>query len=253
MRLTQELSRLYRVPHPAHEAPTSLVGADGQVRALVLEIARPADWAALSAVWQGAQADLELPAAAIAVSGTDGLQLWFSVSEPVPVREAAAFLQGLHRRYLPGVPAKRVHLYPQPASDAAEAWVHAPQVPALQASGNWSAFISADLPAVFADEPWLDIAPNPEHQADILNRLRSMSLAQFHHALALLAPAEQAERDEAWVAATAPSPTHDAGAADPRAFLLHVMNDPRVEMQHRIEAAKVLLAHGTSAKANTPS
>lgn len=249
MRLTQELSRLYRVAHPAHEAPTSLVGADGHVCALILEIARPADWAVLSAAWQGAQADLELPAAAIAVSGTDGLQLWFSVSEPVPVREAAAFLQGLHHRYLPGVPAKRVHLYPQPASDAARAWAHAPQVPALQASGNWSAFISADLPAVFADEPWLDLPPNPEQQADILSRLRSISRPQFQQALALLGTAPQPEDTAHPVRATAATPAQEAEAADPRAFLLQVMHNPQIDMQHRIEAAKVLLAHGAGAKA----
>ncbi|WP_138516402.1 hypothetical protein [Rhodoferax bucti] len=249
MRLTQELSRLYRVPHPAHEAPTSLVGADGHVRALVLEIARPADWAALSAAWQGAQADLELPAAAIAVSGTEGLQLWFSVSEPVPVLEAAAFLQGLHRRYLPGVPAKRVHLYPQPASDAAQVWVHAPQVPALQASGNWSAFISADLPAVFADEPWLDLPPNPEQQADILGRLRSITRPQFQQALALLGPALRPEDTAPSVRAATATTAQEMESTGPRAFLLRVMNDPQIEMQHRIEAAKVLLAHGAGAKA----
>ena len=59
----------------------SLVTPGGRVRALVLELGRPADWDALLAVWQGVQADLALPAPTIAVSGTDAYQLWFSVAQ----------------------------------------------------------------------------------------------------------------------------------------------------------------------------
>ena len=54
---------------------------------MVLELTGPADWDVLSAVWRGVQADLELPAPAIAVSGTDGLQLWFSLEAPVPAAQ----------------------------------------------------------------------------------------------------------------------------------------------------------------------
>lgn len=246
MRLTQELQRLYRVPHPVSGTQGMLVDGANFVRALVLEIARPADWAALSAVWQGAQTDLELPAAAIAVSGTDGLQLWFSTAEPVPAHEAATFLDGLQRRYLPTTPSRRVQRHPRPATDAAAPWVHAQEVPVVQNNGNWSAFISPDLPAVFADEPWLDLPPNPEQQADILSRLRSISPTQFRHALALLGTAPLSEST---TQPQAPAPASKAEVSAPQAFLLRVMHDPQIDMQHRIEAAKVLLAHGSGTKA----
>lgn len=246
MRLTQELQRLYRVPHPVSGTQGMLVDGANFVRALVLEIARPADWTALSAVWQGAQTDLELPAAAIAVSGTDGLQLWFSTAEPVPAHEAATFFDGLQRRYLPTTPSRRVQRYPRPATDAAAPWVHAQEVPVVQNNGNWSAFISADLPAVFADEPWLDLPPNPEQQADILSRLRSISPTQFRHALALMGTAPP---PESTIQPRAPAPASMAEASAPQAFLLQVMQDPQIDMQHRIEAAKVLLAHGSGTKA----
>ena len=100
-RLHTELHRLYLPPAVAaaavdggsasgdSPAGADLVDADGQVRAMVLELARPADWATLSAVWAGVQADLHLPAPAIAASGLDGIQLWFSLAQAVPVAQAA--------------------------------------------------------------------------------------------------------------------------------------------------------------------
>ena len=77
-RLQTELERLYLA------APASLADAQGRVRALVLEAVLPASWDRLSAVWQGVQAELELPAPAIAVSGTDGVQLWFAERHQPP-------------------------------------------------------------------------------------------------------------------------------------------------------------------------
>jgi hypothetical protein len=52
--LQAELNRLYL-------EESSLIAPDGRVRALVLDLARPADWNVLSAVWQGVQTDLPLP------------------------------------------------------------------------------------------------------------------------------------------------------------------------------------------------
>ena len=77
-RLAREFQRLYG---PA-DAPAAAAG--NAVRALVLDVARPADWRPLAAVWQGVQADLGLPAPAIVANGSDGLQLWFSLAQPVP-------------------------------------------------------------------------------------------------------------------------------------------------------------------------
>jgi len=103
-RLQAELQRLY---FSGPEEP-ALAGADGRVRAMVLELARPASWDRLATLWRGVQADLELPAPAIAVSGIDGYQLWFSLSEPVPAARATAFLESLRRRYLGDVAPERI-------------------------------------------------------------------------------------------------------------------------------------------------
>ena len=63
---------------------------DSGPRALMLALAQPGSWAGLAKVWQGVQADLELPAPAIAVSGTDSYQLWFSLAQPVAAQVSAA-------------------------------------------------------------------------------------------------------------------------------------------------------------------
>ncbi len=115
-RLQAEFQRLY-LPHspdgPAIDCGESgLIGADGRVRAMVLGLARPADWKTLSALWRGVQADLKLPAPAIAVNGIDGYQLWFSLSEPVPVAHAQAFLDGLRQRYLGNIALDRLAMLP---------------------------------------------------------------------------------------------------------------------------------------------
>ena len=105
--LQTELRRLYLAP-------------EGQVRALVLELARPADWSRLAQVWQGVQADLGWPAPAIAVNGVDGYQLWFSMAEPVPALEGAVFLDALRRHYLGQVTASRISLAPSLAAPEAQ-------------------------------------------------------------------------------------------------------------------------------------
>ena len=166
-RLQTELQRLYLPRGPASQAPDAahagLIGPDGQSRAMVLELARPADWTVLCAVWQGVQADLDLPAPAIVVSGRDGVQLWFSLAQAVPAVQAAAFLGALRVRYLGGVDPGRLRLLPQPDAAAPMQVAHAQPVPAAQgADGRWSAFVAQDLAPVFAEEPWLDMPPNPE-------------------------------------------------------------------------------------------
>jgi hypothetical protein len=207
---------------------------------MVLELARPADWAALSKVWQGVQADLELPAPAIAVSGTDGYQLWFSLSEPVPAPQAMTFLESLRVRYLSDIKTQRIAL--MPVADAASPLhaVHAMMVPALQANGShWSAFVAPDLAPVFAEEPWLDIPPGPEGQSDLLSRLKSIPAADFQRALERLRPATVPG-----AALPASGSTERVGASPgPKRFLLDVMNDETVALGLRIEAAKALLPY----------
>ena len=262
-RLQSELLRLY-LPRPAAEhaadpASAGLVDARGSTRALVLEVTRPADWEPLARVWRGVQADLELPAPAVAVSGTDGLQVWFSLAEPAPVRDAHAFLEALRLRYLPDLPPARVRLMPSEASTASAAAAHAALAPAEQAEeGRWSAFVAPDLAALFTETPWLDIAPGIDGQADLLCRLKSIGRDDIEAARAQLAPAEPAtqpataaEAAQRTASGVAPSARSEnqadnaraAGSLEPREFLLRVMRDESVQLALRIEAAKALLLH----------
>ena len=249
-RLTAEFSRLYLVPDPDSQEPGRLVATDGMVKAMVLEIARPADWAELSRVWNATQSELELPAAAIAVSGIDGLQLWFSVAEPVSAADAVEFLAALQNKYLSAIPAKRISAYPSSVSVSTESIVHARGVPAIrEGTGNWSAFVSSDLASVFGEEPWLDIPPNQDQQADILSRLKSMKLSQFRDVMNLLSGALTHETYPVGDAANKPRGSdaepsgYNTGTTSPKEFLTKVMNDPAVALRDRIEAAKALLAY----------
>ena len=239
-RLQSELHRLYLLPSPdAGEAADAaqLIDASGQVRALVIELARPADWEALSKVWRGVQADLQLPAPAIAVSGTDGLQLWLSLQEPVSAARAAGFLARLSSRYLADVPPARLRLMPSGTGEHR----HAPLVPAVQdATGNWSAFVAADLAPVFADTPWLDIPPGVEGQADLLARLQSIKPAAFDAAMQALQPVTSTPAPQDL---RPPRPGDEAPDVDPRRFLQQVLNDETAPLALRIEAAKALM-HG---------
>jgi len=206
----------------------------------VLELAHPADWSLLGEVWRGVQTDLALPAPAIAVSGVDGFQLWFSLVEPVDMALAADLLRALCHRYLPLVRADRLGLWPAPA-DAPS--THAPHtlrvqaVPMQRSESQWSAFVAPDLAPVFEDTPWLDIPPNEEGQADLLSRLQSIAPSDFEQALRQLG--------------LPPSPPTSAAnkrpnpKADAQQFLMQVMMTDTLSMADRIEAAKALLQHGS--------
>lgn len=246
-RLDLELHRLYRPPAPGPDAAAPLLAADGGLRALVLELHGPTDWPALARVWQGVQADLDLPAPAIAVNGDDGFQLWFSLAAPVPAALGAAFLGALRQRYLPDTPDRRLRQLP-----GAAGWHPGPvpaRQPGRQGDEQWSAFISQDLAPMFADTPWLDTPPNPDGQAGLLATLRSTSPGDWQQALETLglqqAPAEPAATDAVPAAAgtvpALPRFTAPGTEADPRRFLLAVMNDPAVPLALRIDAAKALL------------
>ena len=242
--LPAELSRLYL----AHDAEPGLIAPDGRVRAMVLELARPADWPLLSTLWRGVQTDLELPAPAIAVSGVDGYQLWFSLAEPVTATQALAFLEALRSRYLSLVAPGRLSMMPSVDAASPGNIQHALLVPALQpATGQWSAFVAPDLAAIFAEEPWLDLPPNPEAQAKVLARLECIKPAVFQTALALLNPVIRA--------ATAPIPSVadevQGNRLDPKNFLLSVMNDTTIELPLRIEAAKALLPYFEDRRGNS--
>jgi hypothetical protein len=255
-RLQAELHRLYLPHDPQQGAPgegPGTVGANAQVKAMMLELARPAGWNDLATVWRGVQADLQLPAPSIAVSGTDGFQLWFSLSEPIPVAQAIAFLESLRTRYLDGIAPNRIRMEPCPGGDATGHAQRDLLPPVERAAGQWSAFVAPDLAKLFADEPWLDVPPGSDAQADLLSHVDSMKTEDFQRALVLLGPAEapastQARDGGVGVGRPESGPMHASPAAvstgsNPRLFLLGIMNDPAIEMHLRIEAAKALLPY----------
>ncbi len=217
--------------------------AQGQVRALVLELARPADWSLMARVWRGVQADLQWPAPAIAVSGVDGYQLWFALRSPVSVDQAQACLKALCARYLPEVAPQRLRQWPELDATAPGGVRHAGVVPALhQPEGVWSAFVAPDLAPVFVDTPWLDIPPGADGQADLLAQINPIAPDDWARALAGLLPAPAPAQ-----MATPPGPpttaVHLGGThTDPERFLLDVMNNEAVDLALRIEAAKALLS-----------
>lgn len=257
--LQSEWQRLYGWPlsEPACTDPqgaSSTAPAD-RVRSMVMALTPPPHWQVLARVWRGLQSELGLPAPAIAVAGGAGLQLWFSWAEPVAMAQALAFIDALRLRYLPDVDAGRVH---------GQVLSAALPVPAeLNEPGRWSAFVAADLVAVFDDTPWLDVKPSDEGQAALLRGLLTMAPSAFDQACQQLgvhaapAPAVAEPRRAGLTGATPASDTLRAGSpaaeTDPRRFLLQVMNDSSVALALRIEAAKALLQHRAEAAKTTPA
>lgn len=253
-RLSYEWQRLYApAPTVGAEATTPadpideihLVDTQGRVRALALQLGRPADWSALSRVWQGVQLDLGWPAPAIAVSGTDGYLLWFSLTQAVPVAQARAVLAALQARYLGDIAAARVDLWPVPDASAPQGVRHARPIPAEpERPEQWSAFVAPDLAPVFNDTPWLDLPASLEGQADLLSHLASISPTEWEMGqmqlgvtTAATAPPEPSAPAVPLTAERAPTRPQ----TDPHRFLLDVMNNEAIEMSLRIEAAKALL------------
>lgn len=229
-RLAGEHRRLFLDDHAASaQQDATQGGAASRTRAMVLGVPGAGGWNALSRVWRGVQADLQCPAPGIAVSG-GGHELWFSVSQPVPIAQAQAFLESLLTRYLGDVPPHRVRMMLREGAQSLP--------PRELEEGRWSAFVSADLAGLFTDEPWLDIPPGDDAQAELLSTLQSMSPEDLERALAQdVAPAAEAslQAQRPWAAAE----QH----ADPRSFLLAVMNDAAAPLHLRIEAAKALLPY----------
>lgn len=241
-RLQPELDRLYglnrdAVVRPALENPGG-APVPGDLRVAVLELAQPAGWAQLSSVWQGVQSELELPAPAIAVSGVDGLQLWFSFASPVSSSVRLCFLEALRDRYLAAVAPKQLRLF------AGESAIPAEPTGEVRPQ-RWSAFVTSDLASIFAETPWLDIAPGDEGQATILRALTPMGSVAFQAAFDRLATGREARSQPVvgvpTFALPLGAPVGPAGA--PATFLTTVMNDTEAPLSLRIEAARILLSH----------
>jgi hypothetical protein len=200
------------------------------------------------------QSDLELPAPAIAVNGIDGYQLWFSLAEPVPVKDARTFLDSLRSRYLVPVADERIAISPSLDASVPGKVQLALLVPAQrQETGFWSSFVAPDLAAIFSEEPWLDVSPSPDAQAKVLSRLECIQPAVFQAILESMRssgrmekspmPSTTFERDDNLVKAAIKLSAPQTTGLDPKRFLQDVMNDTTVELGLRIEAAKALLPY----------
>lgn len=235
-RLEQELCRLYGPDGGAAERALPSP-------ALVLELARPAQWAPLAAVWQGVQTDFGWPAPAIAVNGLDGLQLWFSIAQAVPLTQLQACARGLQRRYLGEQRESRLSVWPPTPPLAVPAGL---SVPVLREERQvWSAFVAPDLAAIFEETPWLDLPPGREGQAGLLARCRSITPALWQAALEMLTAASAAPAAPPPGAAAVPAPAlPTAGREQARDFLWRVMQDESAPLALRVEAAKALLSAG---------
>ena len=238
-RLQTELRRLFA---PSTAAEPAVVDADGRARCAVLGFVAPADAALVGAVWSGVQEAFGLPAPAIAVSGDDALQLWFVFREPVDAARAQALLDAIRRRWLAALPPRRLRAWP--AADAA--------VPALPgrpvADDRWSAFVAPDLAPLFAETPWLEFAPGDDAQATLAAGIEPIAPAALAAALAPLAPEAAAPAPEDRAAAGGVAPRLADAPRDPQGFLLAVMNDERVPLALRVDAAKALLAHAAAVR-----
>ena len=259
-KLETELQRLYFLPGQewpgsksnAYNAAIELVTAGGLVRSLVISVERGGDWEAVAALYEGVQADLDLPPPAISVSGDEGYQIWFSLSEPIPWQLAQDFMQGLCRRYLAEIKAAKLKLRPG-AEDELRFVSLVPAI--LENADRWSAYIDPSMGSMFVEETWLEMPPSLDKQAGMLAGLESIKAQDFQRALSLLAAPSEIS-----VEATAQPPrvqSNDSGQprqrgeetalsigtsfTNPKDFLLAVMNDPKATVDQRIAAASALL------------
>lgn len=208
-RLPAELQRLY----------------GGPGRAAVIAFARAADWPAVAALCRGLVDDLELPAPALAIDGRAGFQVWLAFAEAPPAAAVEALFAMLRRDYLAELPDAALHL----------ALAELPPFPPAEQPGGerWSAFIDPELGGMFGNEPWLELPPNPEQQAELLAGCGCIGRGDLER---LLADGGAAPAAPVAVASDLAGPF-----ADPQSFLLAVINDPTAPLALRIDAAKALL------------
>ena len=238
----------------------NLVSPAGMVRAMVVSFARATDWAQVANLYQAVQDELDLPAPAVSVSGRKGYSLWFSLAEALPLAQIQAFLAALRLKYLADIPLAHLELQP----DALAIKTLAPA--RHNTTGKWSAFIDPSMGSMFIVEPGLEMAPILDRQAGMLAGLKSIKTANFQRALSILKAPSELDGEPAVTLAEAAArlPTKASRPpdladgyrysklgegntyADPRDFLLAVMNDSSVGVKQRIKAAKALLPYFVS-------
>lgn len=238
----------------------NLVSPTGMARAMVVSFARATDWEQVANLYQAVQDELDLSAPAVSVSGRKGYSLWFSLAEALPLAQIQAFLAALRLKYLADIPLAHLELQP----DALAIKTLAPA--RHNTTGKWSAFIDPSMGSMFIVEPGLEMAPILDRQAGMLAGLKSIKTANFQRALSILQAPSELDGEPALTLAEAAArlPTKVSRPpdladgyrysklgegntyADPRDFLLAVMNDSSVGVKQRIKAAKALLPYFVS-------
>lgn len=192
-KLILALIRLYLAPETAPEtlAPRitgqdsstiDLAGADGTTRTIYLPFRKIKNseeaqhWTLLCEVANALQADLDFPAPAVSVSGSDGYGLWLSLATPVAPAVAQEFVALLRLAYFPDV---KMPLEPATTQVLLPPCLH-------PHTGKWAAFIHPGMGASFADDSGLEMAPPLSGQVGFLENLQSIDADQFAQALALL-------------------------------------------------------------------
>ena len=250
-RLSGEFERLYGLQAWAEAKGVS----QDDSRALILQLSKPSEWSSLAVLWHAFVSEWGMPAPAIAVNGRDGIQLWFSLFQPVSRSMCERFLMALRERFLDGLPQDRVSWYPssEPLSEHGDSLFTA--VPAcMSGTDHWSAFVTRDLAAVFGDEPWVDVPPVRDQQAEILSRLSPMTRAQMDFVLEQLDATNSLSRKDAapYMAERSDGSDRRNGVGPPSEwrgpaeFLWAAMNNTSLPMGERIEAAKALLPYPES-------
>lgn len=225
---------------------------------MVIGFAQTSDWPLIARLYEAMQEELDLPAPAVSVSARCGYQVWISLADPVTVALAHRFMNVLINRCLAELPRTRINLHPSIDATSAVDEGRLELVPAVDpSSGKWSTFIDPSLGALFVDEPWLDMAPSIDKQANLLAELKSINagdlqrvleLAHFDKAEAAMTHEANAPLTELGPVSSADSCKHSQSGTghtqyDPKTFLLAVMNDASVSTEQRIEAAKALLPY----------
>ena len=241
-----------------------LLSSDGTVRAMIIDFSKASDWEQVAKLYQVCQNDLNLPAPAVSVSGDTAYRLWISLTEPVPVAQARAFLHALRLKFLVDIPHTNIRLCPDPDNSPESTQYEIAMVPALhRLTEKWSAFIDPSMVSMFVDGPWLEMAPNMDKQADILGRLTSISADDFERALAIIqapleplsnvkgslndAPGQDSAHTDRVSNLVCSALRSGKSYSDPQSFLLAVMNDSSAKASQRIKAAKALLPYFNTA------
>lgn len=221
----REVSRLFA--HDGHEDLTriELINSDGKVKTLVLSLKSEHFQVLADFLW-GIVEDRKYPMPAIAVTPEEGFQVWIPLDESIELDTACIMADSLRGRYMAEVPTAGYVIRPSKLNPS----LNCVQLPPTEYSGGrWSAFVDPTLVAMFKDESWLETPPNLDKQGELLSRIEAAT-----------GIAEKGGNEPVESNSAVPSGGLKLNAYE---FLVMVMNDASLDIQHRIEAAKVLLAH----------